>query len=364
MNSDARQINRRSFLATVSAAGAAVAVTSPVVSLAQAAAGGGKVALGIDNFSVRGLGWKAPALLDYTASLKCDALLISDLESYDSLEEKALREVRAKALDLGIKMYAGTWSICPTSKAFKDKWGTAEEHLRLGIRVAQALGSPVIRCVLGTGQDRKTDGGIEARIEDTVKVCKACRSQAMDAGVKIAIENHAGDMQAWEVVTLVKAAGEDYVGVTLDSGNATWALEDPMNNLELLGPYAVCSGMRDSMIWEDAEGAKVQWTAIGEGLVDWKAYLDRYRQLCPNVPFILEIISGFAYNVPFKKDDFWSAWPKAKAVDFARFLAMARRGKQLSPHRSADRTAEQEYQKAETERSVTYCRETLGLGLK
>jgi hypothetical protein len=43
---------------------------------------------------------------------------------------------------------------------------------------------------------------------------------------------------------------------------------------------------------------------------------------------------------------------------------MARRGKQLDSHRSSDSKAEQEYQKAEWERSLKYCKEVLGLGLK
>ena len=197
--------------------------------MAQQAAKAPRLKLGLDNFSVRAMGWKAPALLDYAASLKLDTLLISDLDAYESLEDKPLNEVKAKARDLGIQIHAGTWSICPTSKAFKNKWGTADEHLALGIRAAKALGSPVLRCVLGTGDDRKTPGGIEARIEDTAKVLKAGRSRAMDAGVRIAIENHAGDMQAWELVNLIEAAGKDFVGATMDSGNATWALEDPLH---------------------------------------------------------------------------------------------------------------------------------------
>ena len=80
-----------------------------------------------------------------------------------------------------------------------------------------------------------------------MKVCRSVRSRAVDAGVKIAIENHAGDMQAWELVTLITEAGRDYVGATLDSGNATWTLEDPLVNLEILGPYAVATGIRDAL---------------------------------------------------------------------------------------------------------------------
>ena len=323
-----------------------------------------KIKLGFDNFSVRAMNWKAHALLDYAASLKLDSILISDLDAYEDFSDSYLKDVGAKARDLGIELHAGTWSICPTSKFFKNKWGTAEEHLALGIRVAKALGSPVLRAILGMGDDRKPPGGIEARIADTVKVCKACQSRALDAGVKIAIENHAGDMQAWELVTLIEAAGREYVGATLDSGNATWTLEDPRESLEILGPYAATTGLRDSMVWEYADGAKVQWTPFGEGLIDAKAYFKRFAELCPGVPANLEIISGFAREIPYLKDDFWQVWPKAKARDFAKFVAMAKRGKPMPPHKSPDAKAEQEYQKSELERSLKYCKEVLGLGLK
>jgi len=357
--------DRRTFLKTLGATAAGFALAD-FASAAETttAKREPKLKLGFDNFSIRAMNWKAPALLDYAASLKLDSILISDLDAYESLEEKHLKEVKAKADDLGIQIHAGTWSICPTSKFFKNKWGTAEEHLELGIRVANTLGSPVIRCILGMGDDRKTEGGIEARLADTVKVCQACRSRAMDAGVKIAIENHAGDMQAWELVTLIEAAGKDYVGATLDSGNATWTMEDPLASLETLGPYTLSTGIRDSMVWEFDEGAKVQWTAMGEGLVDWKRYFDRFAILCPNTPVNLEIISGFARPVPYLREDFWVVWPKAKAADFAKFLALAKRGQPLEPHKSPDAKAEQEYQKAQLERSLKYCKETLGLGLK
>jgi sugar phosphate isomerase/epimerase len=323
-----------------------------------------RLKLGFDNFSIRAMGWKAPQLLDYAASLKLDSILISDLDAYESLEDKNLAEVRAKAEGLGIQIHAGTWSICPTSKFFKNKWGTAEEHLSLGIRVAKALGSPVLRCILGMGDDRGTPGGIEARIEDTIKVCKACRSKATDAGIKIAIENHAGDMQAWELVTLIESAGKDYVGATLDSGNATWTMEDPLASLKTLAPYVLSTGIRDSMVWQYDDGVKVQWTAMGEGLVDWKVYFETFAALCPNAPVNLEIISGFAKALPLFKADFWKVWSKARATDLAAYWKFSRQGKPMESHKSANPEAEKDYQRAELERSLTFCKEKLNLGLK
>jgi 3-oxoisoapionate decarboxylase len=361
------ELSRRRLLKSASLAGASLAFAqlgSPVA-LSQAMR---QIKLGFDNFSVRALGWKAPQLLDYAAKLKADTLLFSDLDVYENHSDSYLREIKSRADDLGIEIQAGTGSICPSSRTFNQRFGTAEEHLALTIRVAKALGSRVARCYQGNASDRESEGGIESHIRNTVQVCKNVRSRALDAGVTIAIENHAGDMQAWELVNLVEEAGRDYVGVTMDSGNATWTLEDPMQNLEILGPYAVSTGIRDSAIWESPEGAMVQWTAMGEGDIDFRAYMRRYAEVCPKVPVQLEIISGITRSYAYLKPEFWKPYRKVRAYEFARFVALARKGKPRQPYQPPEgkekRLAEQEYQKDQLERSLKYCKEVLGLGLK
>ena len=186
--------------------------------------------------------------------------------------------------------------------------------------------------------------------------------------MKIAVENHAGDMQAWELVNLIEAAGKEFVGANLDSGNATWTLEEPLANLEVLGPYALTTSLRDSAVWESDNGATIQWTAMGEGTVDLKESFDRFVELCPDVPVHIETISGFNREIPYLKPEFWSAFPKARASDFARFLALARKGKPRAPWKAPEgqdrKLAEQEYQKGEIERSLSYGKQLLGLGMK
>jgi len=361
---------RREFLRSLTGAGLGLTIDPGRVP--QSNARRRNIKLGFDNFSIRAFGWKAPQLLDYAAGQKVDTVLFSDLGVYERLTDDYLREVKAKADDLGIEIQVGTGSICPTSNAYNPKLlGPADDHLALTIKVARALGSKVARCFLGRADDRKTPGGIEARMADTATVCRAVRSRAIDAGVKIAIENHAGDMQAWELVTLIEMAGKEYVGATLDSGNATWTLEDPRQNLEILGPYAVTTGLRDSMIWETPDGASVAWTALGDGLTDWNAYFDRFAQLCPGVPVQLEIISGLIRSYPYLKSDFWEPYPKARAAEFAKFVQLAKRGRVVVPPSfmagpaGPDRAAaEQRFQRTELEKSLRYCREVLGLGLR
>jgi sugar phosphate isomerase/epimerase len=361
-------MQRRSFLQGLAAATAIGASPSLFAGEAKRRpAAAPKIKLGMDNFAVRAMGWKAPALIDYAALLKLDTLLISDLDAFGNLDDASLRDVKRKADDAGIVIYAGGWSICPTSKSFKNNWGTAEEHLRLGLRVAKAVGSPVYRVVLGNMEDSKTEGGIRARIADTVAVLKACRSQAIDTGIKVAIENHAGDMHSWELADLIAAAGRDFVGANIDSGNAAWTLEDPLEVLETLGRDTLCSSLRDDMIWEAPEGATVQWTAAGDGLIDWKKYAARWAQLCPQVPIMIETISGSQRTFPYKNAEFWRYYDKRPAA-LARFEALAKRGRPLTafkaPPGPEGRTTTQNFQKAELERSITYLREKIGLGLK
>ncbi|MHB8971386.1 MAG: sugar phosphate isomerase/epimerase family protein [Pirellulaceae bacterium] len=358
--------SRRGFLSALAAVGAATLAT-PARGLWDTAPR--DIKLGFDNFSLRTFDWKAPRLIEYAASLKVDTLLLSDLEVYESLDEKYLTRIREQAAQAGIELQAGTSSICPTSNSYDEKkWGKAEDHARLLIRTARHLGSSLARCYLGSRRDRDGDGGIYRHIDAMVKLLQSVRSEAQDANVKIAIENHAGDMQAWELVSLIEAAGKEFVGATMDPGNATWTLEDPLVNLEILGPYALTTGIRDSVVWETDTGATSMWTNMGQGLVDWPAYLQRFRELCPQTPFVLEVISyKWGNEMPYLAPEFWELFPKARASEFARFLALAKRGKKYQlpagrPTGDASVELERAQQKYDLEECLRYCREVLGLG--
>jgi len=348
-----RRMNRRSFLAQSLA-------TTAATSFSQAATSS-KLTVGLDHFAIRATGWKAAQFIDYAASLKLDTMFISELPVFENFEEAYLKSLKEQADRAGLKLYVGTGSVCESSNTWKPANGTGAEHLALTIKVAKALGSPVARCYLGNQKDRGTDGGIEKHIENTIKAIKANQSLAEGEGIKIAIENHAGDMQSHELKALIEAAGKGYVGANIDPGNAVWALEEPMLHLETLGPLTVCSSVRDSMLWEDENGAVVQWTAVGEGLVDFKAYAKRFAELAPGVPLQVETISGFARPFAWKQDEFWKIFPNHRDTPmFKAWLDMAKRGKKIDSFKAPDgpgkKDAEIAYQKGEFERSIAWLR--------
>jgi sugar phosphate isomerase/epimerase len=172
--------------------------------------------------------------------------------------------------------------------------------------------------------------GIEGNIENTAKVLRAVRSRALDNGLKIAIENHAGDMQARELKMLIEEAGKDFVGACLDSGNPLWTIEDPHLTLETLAPYVLTSHIRDTAVWAVPEGAAVAWVRMGDGNIGIDDYVRRYVELCPGRALSLEVIVVgqpriYAYHDP----KFWEPYRKTPAWEFARFEALVAKGK---PH--------------------------------
>jgi sugar phosphate isomerase/epimerase len=344
------------------------------------AAGVGKgaevpVKLGFDTYSLRAFRWKAPELLDFAAAEKLDTIQISSLHDYESLEPEYLQKIREQAARLNITIDGGMGCVCPSSRSFSKNGPPAAERVLQGLKVAKAVGARSMRCFMGSSEDRTGDPPIEYHMENTIKVFRSVRSQALDLGVKIALENHAGDMQAREVRTVIEEAGKDYVASCLDTGNPLWVVEDPFVSLEILAPYAVTTHVRDSIVFEVPEGAAGQWVALGDGNVDFVKFVAEFRRLCPQSSMQLEIITGRPPRViPYFERDFWKAFPKARADEFARFVALVKSGHPFmgamvvedagGPHEpEVMRDALREQQRVDLVRSLDYAKKKLDVGI-
>jgi len=352
---------RRTFLQTSSAAALGAAANMP----------GEGIRLGFDTFSIRDFHWKDIQYLDYAASLKLDTVQLSSLNDYESLDPEHLAKVKDHAERVGVIIDAGIGCICNVAKSWNAKEENPTAYLRKGLRVAKAVGAHTMRCNLGTREDRPN---LDRCMEATVKALQSVRTEALDLGIRIAVENHAGDMQAREVKALIETAGKDFVGSCLDSGNPVWAIEDPLFTLETLGPYVVTTHIRDSAVFEHPRGAAVQWVALGDGSVDFRRFVEVYRNVCPNASMQLEIITGIPPEVvPYLDADFWKVFPRTPAWEFARFLKLAKSGHPYtgpmviagwgnkSPALAA---AFKEQQRTDLERSFEYAKKVLGVGVR
>jgi sugar phosphate isomerase/epimerase len=339
-------MNRREFLA--------LGAATPLAAMSNL---GQNVKLGIDLFSLRAQKWTPFEALDYCAARQVQVVHFSEIRFIGNLEPEHLRKVREHADKLGLELEIGMRSICPTSTMFEPKEGTAHEQLSRMITAAKTVGSKIVRAVLGSGEDRKPS--IEAHIEDTVEVLKSVKSQAADNNVKIAIENHAGDMQARELKSLVEEAGRDFVGVCLDSGNPLWTIEDPHLTLETLHPYVLTSHVRDSAVWQVPQGAAVTWVEMGKGNVDIDSYVKKYIKLCPGKALSLESIIFGPRILPYRDPKFWETFRKTPAWEFERYLEIAQRGQPYKdePWETAD---EAQRERDALDASLAYTKELLG----
>lgn len=105
-------------------------------------------------------------------------------------------------------------------------------------------------------------------------------------------------------------------------------VEHPEVTLETLGPYTVTTHVRSTALFEHPRGCAAHWTACGDGSIDLKRLGELQRRLAPGAPLHLEIITGRPPRiVPYLEESFWKGFPKARAGEFARFVALVKKGK-------------------------------------
>jgi sugar phosphate isomerase/epimerase len=265
------------------------------------------------------------------------------------------------------------------SSFFRASYGSGEQQLSDLLGAAAVVGSPIVRCLLGGQAERLGPVSFGEHVDECLRVVRAVAPLAKELGIKIAVENHgAVDFLARGLRAFVEAAGTDYVGACLDTGNATFGAEDPMLTAEILAPYVVATQIRDTRVWSVEEGAMVQWAPLGQGSVDIRRIAELLAARAPSVAFNLETITCAAptllpYNNP--NSEFWRAYPDMLAQDFVRFVALAsQRGpaepldqltlapgeRTLPPGMPGEALKEQ--QRRHFEESVRYAQDVLGLG--
>ena len=341
-------MDRRMFMLGTAAA----ALHASRLSAWQAAA----VALGSIDGSVGGNQFTPIQFLDYLGSIELTwAMLSVPAAMLD--DEPAIRQIREHADRLGIKLQLAHGSVCPSSRSFNAQLGTLEAQVSRALKTSQIFGATCMRCVLGGDPERPQ---IEMHIDNMVKAVRGLRSRIVDSGVKLAVENHGGDLQAREMKMMIEAVGRDVMGVCLDSGNPVWMLEDPHMTLETLIPYAETCHVRDSAVWKVPEGIAVRWVNMGDGNVDIDGWIRKFIQAKPGLPIIFENLVSANPRVHAVYDPkFWDNWRQMPAWEFSRFLAVAEKGtpKPATPRPPGKTAGQQRIEDLET--CVRYTRDLL-----
>ena len=327
--------------------------------------------LGLNTYSIRALRWNDLPLLEYAASLKLDAVFLQDSIDPGTKDPAHWKQVKEAAARLGLHLETGGGGVLPQTLA---AFNASVQLLRDGIRRAAGMGSPLVRTLLAADREHLPPGPPAQHIETMIRLLRTVRTEAMDAGIKFALENHK-ELLCWETRQVIDGAGKEFVGSYLDTGNPVFVMEDPLQAVETLGPVAVMLHLRDSVVYESRNGIAVQWVPLGEGVVDFKRIIAKAREICPPIHVYIKPITGRPPAIlPCFDPEFMQKYPDLRAADFARFLSLAKSGHPYESHMVIEdvpgKTPEpiaaalQYQQKEHMERGIEYGKKVLDLGVR
>jgi sugar phosphate isomerase/epimerase len=142
------------------------------------------------------------------------------------------------------------------------------------LELAPALGCRLVRCV-AAGPSFRGRAPVAEQIAATAAPLAAAAERAHELGLRLAVENH-GDLRAAELLELVERAGDESLGVCLDTANALRVGDDPLEAAELLAPLTLMVHLKD--VEPLAPGmdpvAGPRSVQYGEGAVPVAAVLD------------------------------------------------------------------------------------------
>jgi sugar phosphate isomerase/epimerase len=247
----------------------------------------------------------------------CHALGAGGIQaSPSSLEPAYLKKVRARAESYG--MYLEVMAELP-------KENDAEKFERT-VAAAKAAGALCIRAAALGGRRYETFSQLSDWKEFVTRSLAAI-GRALPIVTKehvpLAIENHK-DWTAHELASLVKDRSSEYLGVCLDTGNNIALLDDPMDAIETLAPYAISTHFKDMAVEPAPDGFWLSEVPLGEGIVDLSRAVATVQRARPKTRFTLEMITRNPLQVPCLTDKYWATFPDRNGKYLADTLRMVR----------------------------------------
>jgi 3-oxoisoapionate decarboxylase len=186
--------------------------------------------------------------------------------------------------------------------------------------------------------------------------------------VRVAVENHK-DQRADELVDTLRGLASPWIGACVDVGNNLALLEDPLETVQTLAPWAFCVHLKDHAVQGCDEGFLLADVPLGEGTLDLRDIVTAIRKAQPDAAFCLEVITRDPLRVPCLTDNYWASMPETSSRTLGRELARtlrnvrARRAAKLPyPSRlSADEQVAMEDRHVAS--SLHYARTQLGMVL-
>lgn len=206
------------------------------------------------------------------------------------------------------------------------------ERFESEVTAAAHIGIDVIRTVCLSGRRYETFKSAEAFAEFRKNSEAALRRAAplmRKHRVKLAVENHK-DWTIAEFKEILNTLGSEWVGITLDTGNNISLLEDPMEVVRELAPYAFSVHLKDMALAPYADGFLLSEVNLGAGYLDIPEMIRIIREQQPDIRFNLEMITRDPLLVPCLTPQYWETQPKVSAGELAHYMEGIRNMKKMS----------------------------------
>jgi L-ribulose-5-phosphate 3-epimerase UlaE len=112
--------------------------------------------------------------------------------------------------------------------------------------------------------------------------------------------------------------------VTLDFGNNVSLLEEPMEVIRTLAPFAFSTHVKDMGVKSYEKGFLLSEVELGTGIVDLKEAVALCQKYNPKVTFSLEMITRDPLEIPCLEDSYWATFENPSAQQLAKILRMVR----------------------------------------
>ena len=261
--------------------------------------------LGIDGLKLPEAKKRGPlASLDHVNALGLKGIFFSTvLDMSPDLDSGMLRDIRAKADELGLYLESGLGKINPYCSAESPELraignGDIIAGLTRMIEASAAIDCRELWVSPGNFKaaypgrlavDRfRTDVTWEDQLLGMEKVLRKLAPVARAHGVHMNIETH-DEITSFEILRLIEAVGEDCVGVVLDTANMLQRGEHPVLATKRLAPWVRQTHIKDAYIGRATGGLDFQPRPCGTGIVDFAAILPILAQVNPALNLSLEI---------------------------------------------------------------------------
>jgi sugar phosphate isomerase/epimerase len=135
--------------------------------------------------------------------------------------------------------------------------------------------------------------------------------------IPLGLENHK-DWTVDEIVALFQTHSSEYFGSCVDFGNNIALLDEPMEVIEKLAPFAVCTHLKNMAVEPYEDGFLLSEVLLSDGYLDLSRAVAMIREHRPNVHFSLEMITRDPLKVPCLTDNYWITFPDRNGLYLAR----------------------------------------------